>query len=466
VSPPTGKKWPILLLFVLFWFAFAYVNGGWGFNQYSRLDLLHAFVVHQTMTIDADHNNTGDKAYFNGHYYSDKAPGIAFLALPAYATSLGLLKATGIPWESNKGWNSAHWLTSIGSVGLLAALGGVTLFLLLRRFIGSRYALITVIATFLGSLPFPYSTMLFSHGAVIGLISIALWAVMEVENPQTGRKRKSQQNRIFMRDILAGLCCGLAVACEYTTGFAFIGIFALVLSKGFRSALSFSCAAALPLLLIPLYSWACFGSVLHIGYDHVQGLDGMQQGFFGITFRPDFGHLFALLFGPARGLFFWTPFFLLSLIGIFSMFKKDPLLAGVIVIVAVLQIIAISGYSYWDGGRALGPRHLAAIVPFLAISSGMGLALLPHTGTVLAALSVALYSLATFVDPTTPFMGNPVSGYYLPSLFQGKMRQNLGLVLGLSQRQSVIFFLLVVCSCIALLFVLNRCEEPQHQSRL
>lgn len=38
-------------------------------------------------------------------------------------------------------------------------------------------ALITTLAVFLGAAPFPYATMLFSHGMVVGLLAIALWAI-------------------------------------------------------------------------------------------------------------------------------------------------------------------------------------------------------------------------------------------------------------------------------------------------
>jgi hypothetical protein len=56
-----------------------------GYNQDSRLDLTRSIVEHGTLSIDAYHHNTGDKALFAGHYYSDKAPGQALLAVPAVA---------------------------------------------------------------------------------------------------------------------------------------------------------------------------------------------------------------------------------------------------------------------------------------------------------------------------------------------------------------------------------------------
>ena len=70
-----------------------------GWNQDSRLDLLHALVVQKSFAIDAYHENTGDKSINNGHYYSDKAPGIVFIALP-FCAAAGVLRVLSVPLDS------------------------------------------------------------------------------------------------------------------------------------------------------------------------------------------------------------------------------------------------------------------------------------------------------------------------------------------------------------------------------
>ncbi|HSR19808.1 MAG TPA: hypothetical protein VLL49_02740, partial [Anaerolineales bacterium] len=54
-------------------------------NGNSRLGLIRAVVERGTLQIDAFHDapgwTTGDKAFFNGHYYSDKAIGASLLGL-------------------------------------------------------------------------------------------------------------------------------------------------------------------------------------------------------------------------------------------------------------------------------------------------------------------------------------------------------------------------------------------------
>src|SRR5882724_5515943 len=168
-----------ILLFCLLFFCYAYIHQGMGWNQNSRLDLLHALFVQKTFKIDQYHENTGDKSVHDGHYYSDKAPGIVFIALPAFAVSVAVLNILDIPLDSPRGWLASSWITTIGSVGLLTALGGAAMFLLLCRFVEQKYAFMTTMVTFLGAAPFPYATMLFSHAAVIGLICVALWSIAD-----------------------------------------------------------------------------------------------------------------------------------------------------------------------------------------------------------------------------------------------------------------------------------------------
>ncbi len=61
-------------------YAFFYQAGGW--NQNSRFDLVRAVVDEHTLRIDDYQANTGDKALIDGHYFSDKAPGLALVSVP------------------------------------------------------------------------------------------------------------------------------------------------------------------------------------------------------------------------------------------------------------------------------------------------------------------------------------------------------------------------------------------------
>src|SRR5262249_52810017 len=61
-------------------------------NQTSHYAQVQA-LGHGRATIDSWQWQTGDKGFRKGHWYSDKAPGLAFASLPAYE----LLRAVGVP---------------------------------------------------------------------------------------------------------------------------------------------------------------------------------------------------------------------------------------------------------------------------------------------------------------------------------------------------------------------------------
>src|SRR5437016_13614268 len=91
----SNHKRALLIAMVLFVsYAYFYAGGGW--NQNSRFDLIRAIVEQGTLRIDAYHDNTRDKAIFRGHYYSDKAPGLALLGVPIVAVARPVLRAAGV----------------------------------------------------------------------------------------------------------------------------------------------------------------------------------------------------------------------------------------------------------------------------------------------------------------------------------------------------------------------------------
>src|SRR5918993_1591189 len=119
-----------VVVFVSLFVPFAYFNHSDGWNQGARLSELHAIVLKGTLSIDAYHELTGDKALINGHYYSEKAPAVVLMALPAFSLTVLAQKLMGIDPDSTAGWRASQWVATAGSVGLVAALGGVAFFAL------------------------------------------------------------------------------------------------------------------------------------------------------------------------------------------------------------------------------------------------------------------------------------------------------------------------------------------------
>src|SRR5690349_9935813 len=75
----------LVRVFLVSFLIYAYFMPRWAdWNIDSRLDLVHAVVDDHSLQIDRYHWNTWDKAVYKGHYYSDKAPGTAFLGVVVY----------------------------------------------------------------------------------------------------------------------------------------------------------------------------------------------------------------------------------------------------------------------------------------------------------------------------------------------------------------------------------------------
>src|ERR1039458_9679868 len=145
-------------ILLILWLFVAYTHQGVfdAPTALSRLDLLHACVVHRTVCIDAYGQNTPDVAVFHGAYYSDKAPGTAALALPPFFLAAGVMKLARIGLDSDVGWLFSSWAACAGSIGIVTACGGAALFTWLCRHVPPRSALVTTLALFLGAAPLPY----------------------------------------------------------------------------------------------------------------------------------------------------------------------------------------------------------------------------------------------------------------------------------------------------------------------
>src|SRR4051794_14448005 len=87
-------------------YAYFYQAGGW--NQNSRFALVRAILERHTLQIDAYQLHTGDRAFWQGHYYSDKAPGASLLAVVPVALARGVDRLIHVDPEDFPGiaWTS------------------------------------------------------------------------------------------------------------------------------------------------------------------------------------------------------------------------------------------------------------------------------------------------------------------------------------------------------------------------
>jgi hypothetical protein len=144
----------VLLVFVVLAFGYTYFHQDPSWNGNTRLGLTFAMVREGRVTIDSYYarsgTKTGDTSFFNGHYYSDKAPGSSILGALMYLPFNAVERLGG--FELSVGFLK-HWLTVL-TIGLPSALAGTLMYLLARAVVGNRlYAFIATLAIALGTMP-------------------------------------------------------------------------------------------------------------------------------------------------------------------------------------------------------------------------------------------------------------------------------------------------------------------------
>lgn len=228
-------------------------------------------------------------------------------------------------------------------------------------------------------------------------------------------------------ELLGGFALGWALASEYTAGLIVVGMIAVLLWRQWWRWVPVALGALPPLLLIPAYSWACLGTPFALPYSYHAYFPEMKEGLYAIKW-PDAGTAFNLLFSTERGLFFWSPFLLLALVGCFRLFQRDLREMLLYYFLPVLQVLVISGRVWdWPAGPTLGPRYLAPMLPLLALPCAFGLLRFPRVGTVLVVYSIALTVLATATDACPPFwISNPLTHLHIPLFLKGQFSYSIG----------------------------------------
>jgi hypothetical protein len=421
------------LLGALSFFSFAYFYEGGGWNQNSRFDLLRAIVERHTLQIDAYHENTQDKAHFRGHYYSDKAPGVAFLAVPVAMMARPAMRMAQIDPESPRREFVLSYLVTALAVALPTALALVCLFYLALRFgCDSNAAAFAVIATALGTPIFAYASLFWAHALVGACLLFGLAAALKLQEARTARTE-------FVWALGLGLAAGWATVTEYPAlpVSALLAVFGAwqVWRRGtgarWRAVLGIGIGAGCCAVVLFGYLHAAFGSFRpsYAYYDPNSFAFMQQQGYFGLTYpHPD--RLLKLLFGCARGLFFASPVSLAAPVGLWWLWKKQRRSAAWIAAgVALYYFLFNASFYWWKAGLSFGPRYAGAAIPIMSI----GLAVAWQYATrawrivLLALLTLSVFVALMVVSTTSQLAMQdscPILHSSWPAFWSGRMAMN------------------------------------------
>ena len=429
ISSPHWKTATLLGAVTFLSFIYFYEGGGW--NQNSRFDLLRAIVEQHTLTIDAYHENTQDKAHFRGHYYSDKAPGQVFLAVPFAMAARPGLRMVGIDPHSPRGEFWLSYLVTAWAVALPTALAGVCLYSLALRFGGSaRGAAFGVMALALGTPVWAYAGLFWAHATVGACLLFAFAAAAKIGDSQ----------RDFVWALVVGLAAGWATVTEYPAAPASAILALLALSQAWprgigarwRVACGVGIGAAVCIVVLMSYLHAAFGGFRpsYSYYDPNSFSFMQQQGYMGLTYpHPD--RLLKILFGCSRGLFFASPVLLTAPVGLWWLWKQKRFAAPALAATAIVVYYFLfhASFYWWKAGLTFGPRYAGAAIPLLCLGLTVSWdrASIRWRG-VLVALALISIALSLMVVSTTSELAMqdscPIVHSTWPAFWSGRMALN------------------------------------------
>jgi hypothetical protein len=398
-SSKRGARQAAWLLAAILFLASAYFYQDPEWNGNSRLGLTMAIVERGTFEIDAYHEApgwaTGDKAFFQGHYYSDKAIGASMMAVPVYFLLHGASQALGLALSPTL---IKHVLTT-AVMGATFMLCGLAMYSIACQILGDPWrAALPTLALALGTMLWPYSAVFYGHVPAAAFLCFSFALLFALKMSEAGGTRRAW--------FWIGISVSMAFLSDHTAALVIIGLagYALYILRDQTWADKSRYAwPALPGILLPLlvffaYNLVVYRSPIAFGYTYeveerfrtIMGL-----GLMGIRL-PTLSASYHITLDPKFGLFWLSPVLLLALLGYYDSIRHRRHRAeAVLSLYSIGIIFAMNAASYlWYGGSAFGPRLMITSLPFFIVP----LALLPAWST-WALVALGLVSGANMLIP-------------------------------------------------------------------
>jgi hypothetical protein len=425
----TAKRKYYILLFALFFISYAYFFQGGGWNQNIRVCLTRAIIHEHSLIVDRYKEdtremafvNSGDWAYYNGHYYCNKSPGLSLLAVPPFAIAEACLKYL-FPGDPERQVLFSTYFSNLTTVVPMSALLGVLIFHVFHYFFGMRpgTALVSALCFGFGTLAFPYSTAFYCHqpAAFCSFCSFVLAMHMRHD-------RSQQKNGIAL---LAGLFAGLGVLIE-PSAIYLLGAVLLYLGyfKSCRQYIPLFILGCIPSALVQgYYNFSCFGSPLASSYNYSNNLVMWKVNgkLFGI---PTVHSLLELLIFPYRGMLVSSPILLLSLPGAVFLFREKTWRSEAVMcsVIYLFFILFTASFYAWHGGSAPGPRYLLPAYPFIFLLAGFSLRRIPYLFATAGIASILINLAITVIAIEIPRdIQNPLINVVLQNILAGRVSIN------------------------------------------
>ena len=477
---PGQQDWKIAwLLFAVAFLAYAtFLQEPRNANTASRMFLGYALTTNGTLSIDSYAQKTEDRAEYLGHFFSDKAPGQTFLALPA----IMLARSPSTRWEAahprevrqpdEKEWPPGYMLTTyaatLSTSAILTALSVAALYLFAQSLFASSAPALLVALTYAFATPaFGWATAFIGHAPAMALSVIGL-ALLHFA---AGTASVTKQTYVLSGAAAACLTAGVVTEFTAAPAACLIALYALTHSPlPLRTRLIVAAASVVPVIIVAtpllLYNAIAFGSPMRLGYSALQDFPGMNEGFFGLT-APSLSVLREITVGARRGILWICPLLIFVPVGLWRMIREPALRStGILVLLIVSYYFLLNAsYHYWDGGGSTGPRHVTAMLPFACLA--VGTAWLRGERIVRSLiLSIILASaLMSFLCTVAGMYATPneprlISGVLIPTVLHGSTSATPVWLFGLMRsRHFVALWAIVMTATLILFYKLRRVDD-------
>jgi len=373
-----------LVLFCIAFFAYGlmFTPGLYNKNATSRIGLSISLADRGSLYIDDFAPLTRDRATLGDHFASDKAPGMSFLALPAVAVAVRIVRhldpdtrwlrpagqAGYVMTSPSLTW--VMWLAALTTSSLYTALAVVALFrIALLLNVSAQGALFGAIVYGFATPTWGWATTFYSHATCGAFLVFGLWCVILASTPG----RQWSKARTVALGLGAGLLLGSASVIEYPAALAalLIAVYAIWRSRrltpdGTALAVGGAVVGALIAgIVLMVYNNAVFGSPFSLSYSYSDWHD-MHEGLWSIQW-PNPVMAIKSLFSGEHGLLWLSPILVLTPIAWWSMETAGQRALMILCLAIFLSFLIInSGVSDW-GGASTGPRYITPSLPFLAL---------------------------------------------------------------------------------------------------
>jgi uncharacterized membrane protein len=345
------------------------LNGLWAIDHATAfLEFDYAIWVNHTFVLGTAPSfvpHSVDTFLRNGSYYMAAAPGTGILALPF--SILGFLVSGG--QFTVFGWTMVF---SEIPIALCNAIAVYLVYRVARLYFDAQVCALLAIAYAFSTISFPFATFVFQHDPSAMFDILAAYVALRMGRGDWWGIRHAS---------MCGLVLSAAFLTDYVNGVLGLLIFAYLLAVALGRVprqlrkdlvivgsfvLSF---VAIGVVLYLAYNYANFGNALISSEEAYKNTGSVLSSF---SYPIQLGVVLNTV-TPERGIFLFSPFLAVGLVGMAMMVRRLPR-EGLFMLALFLGVFL--PYSMWrdaSGGWGFGPRFLIPAMPFMIIPAGFAL---------------------------------------------------------------------------------------------